>query len=183
VTSASLEMNGVMDYSEKDAMSIVKIKWVLVRIVYFYIYIAMLSGFGMVIFAPIITYYFFGDIRFWRYSGYFFPIMRLAYLMTYLMFRDRKYSFHRSLPLTAPPLTGPDPAKVRVSDQWQHDEKSCNSCIRCCLKLNCPFLDLKENKCAVYDSVYWRYFNCGRFPLSQEHIDFYECRKWEMKRN
>ena len=32
-----------------------------------------------------------------------------------------------------------------------------------------------------YDSFYWRYFNCGRYPANQEEIDWYECPKWIMK--
>jgi hypothetical protein len=32
-----------------------------------------------------------------------------------------------------------------------------------------------------YNSFYWRYFNCGRYPTSQQEIDLYECPKWIMK--
>jgi len=32
-----------------------------------------------------------------------------------------------------------------------------------------------------YDSFYWRYFNCGRYPAAQNQIDYYECPKWIMK--
>jgi hypothetical protein len=35
--------------------------------------------------------------------------------------------------------------------------------------------------CRGYDSFFWRYFNCGRYPTEQREIEYYLCNKWQFK--
>ncbi|MEE8434399.1 MAG: hypothetical protein V3S64_06380, partial [bacterium] len=44
-----------------------------------------------------------------------------------------------------------------------------------------PVLDYETGLCQGYDSFFWRYFNCGRYPSNQREIEFYLCNKWSLK--
>jgi len=55
---------------------------------------------------------------------------------------------------------------------------TCTQCGNCCMNHRCLFLEpLGENKfgCAIYDSPWRRFSNCGSFPLNQHDIDRYAC--------
>jgi len=41
-------------------------------------------------------------------------------------------------------------------------------------------LDSRQQGCLGYNSFYWRYFNCGRYPSFEEEISYYGCRKWAL---
>ena len=41
-------------------------------------------------------------------------------------------------------------------------------------------LDDERDRCHGYDSFYWRYFNCGRFPSTAEETHYYNCAKWRV---
>jgi hypothetical protein len=41
-------------------------------------------------------------------------------------------------------------------------------------------LDEEHDRCRGYDSFYWRYFNCGRFPSTAEETHYYSCGKWQV---
>jgi hypothetical protein len=41
-------------------------------------------------------------------------------------------------------------------------------------------LDEERDRCRGYDSFYWRYFNCGRFPSNAEETHYYSCGKWRV---
>lgn len=133
---------------------------------------------GCYLLSPLFCYWFFRNARFWRYLHLTLPMVLFTYYLTYLHLRGRSVS---SFPWTSPPMSGPDPALVRIRSDWEHGE-SCGDCGKCCRKIKCPFQDKKNGHCLSYDSFYWRYFNCGRYPISQRDIDLYECPKWVMRR-
>ncbi|MEJ2692947.1 MAG: hypothetical protein P8166_07780 [Candidatus Thiodiazotropha sp.] len=86
-----------------------------------------------------------------------------------------------SVPLTSPPRTIPDLAATTLQPLWPHGA-SCGDCSDCCRPGGsaCPLLDEAKGLCRGYDSFYWRYFNCGRFPSDSSEIEYYGCRKWVM---
>ena len=95
-------------------------------------------------------------------------------------FRGGSGGFLFSVPLTEPPSSGPDLNLVRLKETWPHG-RSCGACSQCCDLIGCPLKDQERGRCLGYDSIYWRYFNCGRFPDSKKQLDYYGCPKWEMR--
>jgi len=134
------------------------------------------AGLGFYLIAPLVSYCFFNDFRFWRYLRYFPRIVGHVYRIFYLMLKDR-YAFIFSVPLDSPPMSRPDSGKVVVDQHWSHGHDSCGTCYNCCL--SCPFVDRARHRCLSYDSPFWKYFNCGRFPISRKQIDYYRCTKWQ----
>ncbi len=99
--------------------------------------------------------------------------------MAFYMLLGRS-GFMLNVPLASAPSTTPDHDMVRLAPTWEHGS-SCGPCSRCCETIACPVLDEETGLCRGYDSFFWRYFNCGRFPSAQREIDYYVCPKWEMK--
>jgi hypothetical protein len=95
------------------------------------------------------------------------------------MGRNPQYRGMFAIPLTAPPMMGPDLSRARVRADWNHSESGCNGCVECCIRRACPLLDREKNQCRSYGSFFWRYFNCGRYPENNEQIRYYDCPKWE----
>jgi len=154
--------------------------WALKRLA-FYVYIAFcfLTFVGGYLTAPLFSHLFFGDWRFWRYVNPGTRLFFYAWRWLVPVLRGENGGFMFSVPLTAPPWSAPDPKIAAIRPQWDHGE-SCGDCVQCCDKIGCPILDRKAGKCRGYESFYWRYFNCGRFPTRQSEIDYYGCPKWEM---
>lgn len=130
--------------------------------------------------APIVTYYLFSDWRFWRYVHMLPALSKGFYGILYRNLTDPQYRALYSIPLGAPPRSGPDLGEVRLTATWTAGAQDCADCQACCTQIQCPLLDTKTGLCRSYDSFFWRYFNCGRFPLTQEYIQYYSCPKWEM---
>ena len=135
------------------------------------------TGVGLYLLAPLFSYWFFGNLRFWKYAGMGPRLMAYAYKMTY---RYLKGEFSPTISLTAPPMSKPDPRRVKINPSWQNGD-SCEGCGLCCRKIACPLHETTNGYCMGYDAFYWRYFNCGRYPTNQKEIDWYECPKWVMK--
>ena len=158
-----------------------EIKWALARLgFYAYITFALFSVVGGYLTAPLMTYYFFGDWRFWRHAS---PGLRLfphGWKMMALILRGQNNGFLLSVDLTSQPFTAPDRDVVKLASTWDPGT-SCGPCMRCCEIINCPVLDKKTQLCMGYNSFFWRYFNCGRYPSEQSEIDYYTCPKWVMK--
>ncbi|SFH03484.1 hypothetical protein SAMN05660649_03591 [Desulfotomaculum arcticum] len=160
-----------------------QIKWSSTRILY-YLSLALMTftgGLFIYIAAPYSSFVFFNDPAFWKYHKYFPKLIVQLYRLILLWMFDPHYRGMYAQPLTAPPSSGPDPARVKLSAEWKNNQHDCARCINCCIKINCPLLDYEGKKCLVYNSLYWRYFSCGRFPVSQRQIDYYQCPKWEMR--
>jgi hypothetical protein len=155
-------------------------KWAGARVLFIgYVGFSLFTGVGGILTAPVATWYFFGDWRFWRHWR---PALRLygqGWRMISLMLRGES-GFMLDVPLAARPYSAPVPALVELNPNWEH-RSACGPCRRCCEKIRCPVLDPASGFCRGYDAFYWRYFNCGRFPSQQREIDYYSCPKWVMK--
>jgi hypothetical protein len=158
-----------------------KIGWASARLFFIlYIGFCVASLIGGFLTAPLMTWYFYGDWRFWRFwssaPGLFIHALRLLRLML----RDNR-SFMFTVPLSTPPRSSPDPSSVSLQRFWSHG-RSCGACSNCCRPGGhaCPLLDEASGLCRGYDSFYWRYFNCGRFPSTPDEIEYYGCSKWVM---
>lgn len=159
-----------------------KIRWAVIRYFIFFLALTLpltlgLSGYVL---GPLITYFYFKDWRFWNYHRIFFPATFHSYYVMYKWVTDKDYRSMFQLPFTARPMSGPDLQVVRIADSWKAGAKDCNMCARCCTEIRCPMLDRATNRCRSYDSLFWQYFNCGRYPLNEKQIRYYGCPKWEM---
>jgi hypothetical protein len=162
-----------------------KIKWSSIRI-WYYLSIALTAltgGLYAYITIPYFSYIFFNDLAFWKHGKHYPKLIGQLYRIIYFCIVDPRYRAMYSQPLAAPPSSGPDQTRVKLSDGWISGKNDCARCVNCCIKIKCPLMDDQGKKCLVYNSVYWRYFSCGRFPVSQRQIDYYECPKWEMREN
>jgi hypothetical protein len=158
-------------------------KWASARIL-FLIYggLAMLSlGLTAYLTAPVGSKLFFRTWNFWPYLKYYHRIIIQAYRVLWMMCKDSEYKFLFAVPLTSEPRRGPDRNNIALSGNWVHEENTCYGCVRCCDKISCPLLDKKAGICIGYDSFYWNYFLCGRYPFTQQQIDYYHCEKWTIK--
>jgi len=156
-----------------------RLKWAGARLLFYaYIGFALFSLVGGFLSAPLMTKLFFGDWRFWRHWRRGWRLLPHGGVILWMTMR-RQGQFMFSVPLTSPPQSVPDRDRVRLSPQWRHGG-SCGDCQRCCrvMELDCPVLDPGTGFCSGYDSFYWRYFNCGRYPSRQFEIDYYGCDKW-----
>lgn len=56
---------------------------------------------------------------------------------------------------------------------------ACTRCAKCCKMLQCEYLAYNKGSneyfCSVYDTPYWIFGACGRYPLDQQDIDDYNC--------
>ncbi|MEA3411203.1 MAG: hypothetical protein U9R74_06650 [Pseudomonadota bacterium] len=157
------------------------IRWALARVAFVvYVVFSVATLVGGFLSAPLMTWYFLGDWRFWRHwrtaSGLFPHALRLTAMM---LGHSRAFMF--SVPLASPPSSVPDPSVAVPRSDWSHGD-SCGSCTSCCEPGGhvCPLLDQEQGLCRGYNSFYWRYFNCGRYPSVTEEIHFYDCRKWAL---
>jgi hypothetical protein len=136
----------------------------------------VITGVGFYLLAPAFSYWFFGSLKFWKYAHMGPRLIGYAYV---LAFRYLKGAFAPYVSLTAPPSSKPDLSLVQINPAWQNGE-SCDNCGKCCQRISCPLL-MANGQCMGYDTFYWRYFNCGRYPTTQREIDHYECPKWTMR--
>jgi hypothetical protein len=160
-----------------------KVRWASARLTFIaYISFSVVSLLGGFLSAPLMTWYFFGDWRFWRHWSAGLRLLPHAFRLLKLMLRDNR-GFMFSVTLTAPPRSTPDPATTTLHSSWPHGG-SCGACSNCCRAGGhaCPLLDQNLGLCRGHDSFYWRYFNCGRFPSVSAELDYYNCRKWVLSR-
>ena len=137
-------------------------------------------GLGGFLTGPLMTWYFYGDWRFWRHWQSAKGLYPHAYRMLGHIFKGQNGGFMLDVPLTARPFSSADTSRVELNPTWEFGT-SCGPCNRCCTKIKCPVLDLKTGLCRGYNSFFWRYFNCGRFPTEQRQVDYYLCNKWQIK--
>jgi len=161
------------------SQQLTKVRWALARLTFIaYISFSVVSVVGGFLSAPLMTWYFFGDWRFWRHWSAGLGLLPHALRLLSLMLRDNR-GFLFSVPLTTPPRSTPDSATTTLHPNWPHGG-SCGACSNCCRAggYTCPLLDEDLGLCRGHDSFYWRYFNCGRFPSVAPELDYYNCRKW-----
>lgn len=157
-----------------------KAKWAALRLIFYaYLGFSILSVVGGFLTAPLMSHYFFGDWRFWRHWNHGWRLFPHAWRMLWLIVKGDNDGFMFSVRLTSPPHNAPLPSRVRLAPDWKAGS-SCGECTRCCDVIQCPVLEKGTGLCRGYDSFFWRYFNCGRFPSYQSEIDYYACPKWVM---
>ncbi|HHW47616.1 MAG TPA: hypothetical protein GXX14_03245 [Clostridiaceae bacterium] len=160
-----------------------KVKYAVYRII-FIIFAAvtiLTFGIGGLLLVPLFSYYFFNDLKFWKYFRYYFPMVMACWRLAFLWLTSEAYRGEFSISLTAPPRTSPDLNIVKIRDSWKAGAFDCNQCTKCCQAIACPLLDTTNNLCRSYNSFFWRYFSCGRYPINKQQIEYYNCPKWEMK--
>ncbi len=158
-----------------------QLRWAIARILFLgYIVLCVSTVVGGFVTAPLMTWYFFGDWRFWKYLKPGLGLLPHGLRLMRAMLTTGK-GFMFAVPLTAEPRCAPDPARAARRRDWPHGV-SCGDCADCCKPLGhaCPLLGSENGHCQGYGSFYWRYFNCGRFPSVPEELDFYGCRKWAL---
>jgi hypothetical protein len=167
---------------QTGATRLQRLGWAAARLgFYAYIGFSMLTLVGGFLTAPLMTQLFFGDWRFWRHWRRGWRLLPHGWgLLRLIMQGEGRYML--DVPLASPPQTLPDHRLVELSPTWEHGT-SCGSCRQCCqvLTLRCPVLDTRTGFCSGYNSFYWRYFNCGRYPARKSEINYYGCRKWRMR--
>jgi len=155
-------------------------KWAAARVLFIgYVGFTLFTVVGGFLTAPLATWYFFGDWRFWRHWRAALRLYGQGWRMLGLMLRGES-GFMLDVPLTAAPHSAPVPSLVELNPNWAHGS-ACGPCSRCCDQIRCPVLDHETGFCRGYNAFYWRYFNCGRFPSHQREIDYYGCPKWVMR--
>lgn len=155
-------------------------RWAIARLVFiFYILFSVVTLIGGFLTAPLMTWYFFDDWRFWRHWRAGLGLLPHGLRLIVMMLRHSR-AFLFSVPLTSPPRSDPDMTVARLRSDWSHGD-SCGDCSNCCkvADYTCPLLDDQQG-CRGYNSFYWRYFNCGRYPSLAGEIDYYDCRKWQL---
>jgi len=158
---------------------IFKARRVLARLLFIaYIGFSVVTLVGGFLTAPLMSWYFFNDWRFWRHWRRGVAMLPHSIRLLGLIVRDSR-GFMFSVPLSSPPSEVPDPAVTILNPEWKSGN-SCGDCSNCCRPggLVCPLLDESTGLCTGYNSFYWRYFNCGRFPSVRPEIDYYACNKW-----
>jgi hypothetical protein len=164
---------------ERSGEKLEMARWAAARLAFIiYIGFSVFTVVGGFLTAPLMTWCFFDDWRFWRFARAGPGMWLHAYRVIGMMFGESR-AFMLSVPLTSRPRSAPDPSSAALRVDWQHGF-SCGECTNCCKPGGhaCPLLDEKGRRCRGYNSFYWRYFNCGRFPSVTEEILFYDCRKW-----
>jgi len=156
-------------------------RWALARLLFIvYIVLSVVTLVGGFLTAPLMTWYFFDDWRFWRHWRAGLGLLPHGLRLTAMMLGHSR-AFMFSVPLTSPPRSVPDPSVAFFRVDWPHGD-SCGECSNCCKAGGavCPLLDSEQQRCRGYNSFYWRYFNCGRYPSFTEEIHYYDCRKWAL---
>ena len=141
--------------------------------------LTMITVVGGYLTVPLVSWYMYGDWRFWKFSPSVWKLNFHVWKMLGLILKGGNNGFMFSVPLTSPPYRAPLRENAYLSNSWQHGA-SCGSCTNCCTMIKCPILDTQSGLCQGYDSFFWRYFNCGRFPVQQTEIDYFGCPKWMM---
>ena len=155
-----------------------RVEWAGARILFISsLAFGILTVVGLYLLSPLFSYYFLRTFQFWRFARMSPRLLCYAYAKAYDYLRKE---FSPLIPLSAPPMRSPDLALVQINPGWRFGN-SCADCGKCCRKIDCPLQERKTRRCQAYDSFFWRYFNCGRYPSSQAEIDRYECPKWVMR--
>jgi len=166
----------------KASTRLQRFRWASARLgFYTYIGFSMLTLVGGFLTAPLMSQLFFGNWRFWRYWRRGKRMLPHGWRLFRRVLRGES-QYMLSVPLTSPPQRKPDQRLVELSPTWRHGT-SCGGCQRCChvMDLRCPVLDTETGFCSGYNSFYWRYFNCGRYPTRPREIEYYDCPKWQMR--
>ena len=160
------------------------IKHVIIRL-YLYLLFALFfvtGGLTMFVLAPLYKNAFAPKASFLN-----LPPISLLWKQTYKVIwrtmTDKSYRDMYPGKITDPPKLHTDRALVRIASGWHGAENDCDACTNtCCHQLACPLMG-DNGRCMGYDSLFFNYFYCGRYPENQAQIDYYDCPKWELNDN
>jgi hypothetical protein len=97
----------------------------------------------------------------------------MKYLLNVVVQHIRFGSFLRLLKYNL--LIGPEQVKAAIARR----RGACTRCAKCCQQFDCIFLgrdgETREFYCKIYQTDYWYYCTCGRYPLDQWDIDSHAC--------
>ena len=158
------------------------VKFVLVRLYLYIIFVLffLTGGLAAVIFAPLYKHAFAPNVPL-RELPPFIILWAHMYKVLWRSVSDKKYRGMYPSKITDPPKLNTDRALVRVSSSWTGNEGDCDACTNtCCGALGCPLFG-KDGRCMGYNSLFFNYFYCGRYPENQAQIDYYNCPKWELR--
>jgi len=157
-----------------------KIKFFMVRL---YVYTLLVlffltGGLSMFILAPLYKHAFVPNARLKDIK--ILALWRHAYKIMWRNLTDKNYQAAFSVEMGGAPKIHTDRTLVRVKQSWAGGPDDCDLCgALCCTSLDCPLLD-KNKRCMSYNSLFFGYLNCGRYPENQKQIDYYQCPKWEV---
>ena len=112
----------------------------------------------------------------------FYPLRIWAHMYKIIWRSLTQKSYRELYPfrMTDPPQQYNDLTAMKVRGDWQGGQDNCDNCAdRCCAQIKCPLLD-NNGRCLSFDSLYYGYLFCGRYPSNQGQIDLYNCPKWEV---
>jgi hypothetical protein len=136
------------------------------------------GGLMMFVLAPLYKNVFLPRASLWEFN-----VLRLwgfLYKIIWRFISDKNYRSMYSTKLGDAPKLHTDRSLVQVSAGWQGADDNCDICkAACCVRLRCPLLGA-DSRCLSYNSLFYQYFYCGRYPENQSQIDYYNCPKWEM---
>ena len=158
------------------------VKFVLVRLYLYLIFVLffLTGGLAAVILAPLYKHAFAPNVPV-RELPPFSVLWIHMYKVLWRSVSDKKYRNMYPSKITDPPKLNTDRKLVRISSSWTGNEGDCDACTKtCCGALGCPFFG-KDGRCMGYDSLFFNYFYCGRYPENQAQIDYYNCPKWELR--
>ena len=111
-----------------------------------------------------------------------FSLWAHVYKVLWRSISNKSYRDMYPSKITDPPKLHTDRNLVRIRSTWQGADDNCDKCENtCCEILRCPLFG-KDGRCMGYDSLFFNYFYCGRYPENQAQIDYYNCPKWELKK-
>ena len=97
----------------------------------------------------------------------------LGYLLRTAMVHIRHGSIVRMVKYNI--LYGPEQVKAKIDRR----RGACTRCAKCCRQYDCIFLghdeETKDYYCKIYQTEYWYYGTCGRYPIDQVDIDDHAC--------
>lgn len=100
-------------------------------------------------------------------------VKTMAYCIRTILTHIRHGSFVRMLKYNL--VLGPEKVKAQIDKR----RGACTRCAKCCRQYECIFLghdaESKEYFCKVYQTDYWYYGTCGRYPVDQQDIDDHAC--------
>ena len=158
------------------------LKYVSVRL-YLYLLFALFfitGGLAMLVLAPLYKRAFAPGVPL-RYLPPILSLWAHFYKVLWRSISNKSYRSMYSSKITDPPKLHTDRKLVRVQAAWPGDEGNCDACQNtCCGALKCPLFG-KDGRCMGYNSLFFNYFYCGRYPENQAQIDYYNCPKWELR--
>ena len=157
-----------------------KFKHVIVRLYLYFLFILFFvtGGLAMFVLAPLYKMSFAPGV-----SLRDLKISKLWSQLYKILWRSMSNKNYRDMyptKLSDPPKLHTDLSLVRIKKSWAGAESDCDACnAACCLRLECPLLG-ESGRCLGYNSLFFTYFYCGRYPENQSQIDYYDCPKWEL---